>query len=680
MMGLLAQSEAASAALPEGVWLTETLWIGARIHTAEAGKISACWREGGRASTTRGDEVIWGYFYADPEQVSWGCPDNPDVFVKVWSDHEGTRFVNFLHVSVPDIQVCSKNIQSETCDEDSLATQTRRYIQHRYFAHGSEAFEKDETGHSSGEAFSGEEPVGYGDIMDNDLGIGAIIITQETPGELVPAEAILRLGGHGETARGDEVVWGYFYADPSDVSWGSQENPEIFVKIWFDHGGRTDVNFFHVSVPDIEVYSDSPDICGYDQGNITTLDNRYVRHEYAPADPSDSCDNDTKELVCGNTEFALRLYQAISKDHGNFAFSPYSISQALAMTYAGARNKTAEQMAEALCFTLPQERLHPAFNALNPGADSEDETDAAEPESQENPPMLKFANALWPRMDYELRPEFEAVLSENYNSEITSLDFDTEPETSRNHINNWIREQTGEKIGELIPPNAISSDTRLVLTNAIYLSAKWHYSFDEAETSPHPFYLSDGSHLPVSMMALTRYFDYADTHGCQAISLAYEGETLSMVILLPDAGTLETFEASLTSKRMNEIFGSLQYQFTNLRMPKFKCAPDSIPLKEILIRMGMNDAFTNAADFSGMTDDHQGLFIEDVLHKAVITVDEKGTEAAASTVVIHGPGASPDSPAPKELTIDRPFLFFIRDIKTNTLIFAGRIVNPDEEF
>lgn len=669
MMGLFIQSATAIAMLPEGVWLTETLWIGARIHTEEAGEISARWHEGGSATTKQDDKVIWGYFHADPEQVSWGSPDNPDVFIKIWFDHKGTQFVNFFHVSVPDIQVYSKNTQTENRGENSLATQTRRYIQHRYFAGGSDVTEAEETGQPSGDAFSGESPAGYSGMMGRDFRIGAIIRTQEMPGEIVPVEAILRLGGKGRTDRGDEVAWGYFYADPSKVPWGSKDNPEVFVKIWSDHNsGRTDVNFFHVSVPDIEVYSDYPDICGYDQADVTTLDQRYVRHEYAaPPDPSE---NDTKQLVCGNTEFALQLYQAMSEDHGNFVFSPFSISQTLAMAYAGARGETEQQMAETLCFTLPQERLHPAFDALNPGTDSENET-----ESQPRP-TLKFANALWYQTDYELRSEFETVLSGNYDSEITSLDFAHDTKVSE-EINAWFSDQTGGKIGELIPPNAISSDTRLVLANAIYLSAKWQDSFDE--TTTHPFYLSDGSQFPVSMMVLTSNFDHTDIHGCQAISLTYEGGSLSMVILLPDTGTPDAFEASLTSARLDEILKSLRPRRITLMLPKFRCEPDTMHLGDTLKLMGMTDAFSDKADFSGMAGDPGELFIQDVLHKAVITVNEEGTEGAAGTVIVIPPSASPDSPAPGKLTIDRPFLFFIRDSKTNTLLFAGRIINPEEE-
>ena len=257
-----------------GYMVTSDLWIKALINTEEKGLIDAVWQKGGEDTTSRGDRVIWGHFYASPNDVTWGSQNNPDLFVKIWFDVSGRVDVNYFHVSVPDIEVYSDYPYDGTVDEYGTNTMSRRYIRQYYQNGESNMDENYEDGIASAGYSPAGNPSGYSTI--NGLRIGSIINTVEKG----PIDAVWRLGGQSTTSRGDQVVWGHYYANPSDVTWGSQDNPDLFVKIWFDVSGRVDVNFFHVSVPDIEVYSDLPNDATYDQQGITIMDNRYIRHEY----------------------------------------------------------------------------------------------------------------------------------------------------------------------------------------------------------------------------------------------------------------------------------------------------------------------------------------------------------------------------------------------------------------
>ncbi len=252
--------------------VTSDLQIKAVIHTEEKGPVIALWQRGGEDETARGDKVLWGHFYANPEDVTWGNENNPDLFVKIWFDVNGRVDVNFFHVSVPDIEVYSD--YKDTLNEHGVTTLDTRYIRHWYKSGRSGSDENYEDGIPPAEYQPSVNPSGYTTI--NDLRFGSLINTAEKG--LI--EAVWQLGGQDKTAGGHQVVWGHFYASPSDVGWGSPENPDLFVKIWFDISRRIDVNFFHVSVPDIEVYSDFPSDGDYDKKGRTVLEKRYVRHEY----------------------------------------------------------------------------------------------------------------------------------------------------------------------------------------------------------------------------------------------------------------------------------------------------------------------------------------------------------------------------------------------------------------
>ncbi len=379
--------------------------------------------------------------------------------------------------------------------------------------------------------------------------------------------------------------------------------------------------------------------------------------------------SDMAKLVSGNSEFAFNLYRVLSRQEGNLFYSPYSISLALAMTYSGANGLTEKQMAEALRFGLPQNRLHPAFNSLDLALASRGE--GAKGKDGEGF-RLNIANAIWGQKDYRFLPAFLDLLAENYGAGLRVLDFMKSPEPSRLTINEWVSDRTEGKIKDLLPPGTIDQYTRLVLTNAIYFNAAWLFPFQKTATADAQFNLINGDKVTVPFMKQTESFGYAAGNGYRAVELPYDGRQLSMVVIVPDKGKLGEFEKSLTSAQVNDILVKLADRQVALSFPKFKFEAE-FKLKDTLSEMGMPVAFTDGADFSGMTG-KRDLLISEVVHKAFVAVDEEGTEAAAATGVIMKLATVPA--APVELTVDSPFIFLIRDIETGSVLFIGRVLNP----
>ncbi len=378
---------------------------------------------------------------------------------------------------------------------------------------------------------------------------------------------------------------------------------------------------------------------------------------------------DISTLVDGNSTFAFGLYQALEDTDGNLFFSPYSISLALAMTYAGARGETEQQMADTLHFTLPQNQLHPVFNSLDIELAHRGESAKGKDGKGFR---LNIVNAIWGQKSFKFLTEFLDILSENYGAGLRLLDFITAPEESRIKINKWVSDQTEDRIKDLIPQGVIDPTTRLVLTNAIYFNAAWQYPFEKNDTDNEDFNLLDGGKVTTPMMKQTKMLGYTEGTGYQAVELPYDGRELSMVILIPRDGGFKTFEESLDNKQVDAIVKDLKPREVALTMPRFEF-DSSFNLNQILSKMGMPAAFSGSADFSGMTG-NRDLFISDVIHKAFISVDEAGTEAAAATAVVMPTSALPG--AHVEVTIDRPFIFLIRDIETGAILFLGRILNP----
>ena len=400
-----------------------------------------------------------------------------------------------------------------------------------------------------------------------------------------------------------------------------------------------------------------------------------VAREGAPVVPED----DLAALVAGNQAFALDMYQAIREQQGNLFFSPYSISQALAMTYAGARGKTEQEMASTMHFNLPQAQLHPAFNALDQALASHGKVGSSPAGSEvaDNHPSgleLAIANALWAQQGMPVERDFLDTLARNYGSGVQLLDF-AKSEGARRTINAWVSDQTKKRIDELLPAGSIDEDTAMVLTNAIYFNASWADEFDPAATSDGPFTLLDGSQVEVPMMKNKSSSAEGAGPGYVAAELPYYGQTTSMVIVMPDPGSFAEFEAQLTPERLDAIVAALRSGMIEVTMPKFEIKGQTISLKKMLRSLGMEVPFDGSqADFSGIVADwEQRLVIDDVLHQAFVAVDEQGTEAAAATAVtmfrqsVQRPGS---------VTIDHPFLFLIRDRVTGTILFMGRVVDP----
>ena len=384
----------------------------------------------------------------------------------------------------------------------------------------------------------------------------------------------------------------------------------------------------------------------------------------APDVPPDQ----VQTLVENNNTFAFDLYRSLQAQDGNLFYSPYSISLALAMTYAGARGETESQMAQTLHF-LPQDGLHPAFNAL----DLQLAQRGKAASDEKTPLQLNIANAVWAEQTYPFLQSFLDTIALNYGAGIRLADFINQYEAVRKEINDWVSDQTEEKIKDLIPEGVLNPNTRMALVNAIYFKADWLSPFGAGSTEDATFHLIDGSEVSVPMMNQDTFIPYAQGDGWQAIELAYQGETAAMDIIVPDEGRFDEVESSLDYESASAILNSLQPAYVSLGLPKFKYESE-FGLADPLKALGMTDAFDpDQADFTGMSE-RNDLYISAVVHKAFVAVDERGTEAAAATAVIVGLTSAPLFDV--TLTVDRPFIFLIRDLPTGQILFIGRVLNP----
>jgi serpin B len=333
------------------------------------------------------------------------------------------------------------------------------------------------------------------------------------------------------------------------------------------------------------------------------------------------------------------------------------------MTYAGARGETAAQMAGTLHFGLPPERLHPAFGGL---------VQQINGAGGKRKYQLRTANRLWGQKDYGFLPDFLKLTEANYGAGLKEVDFIKATEQARKMINAWVEKQTQDKIKELIQPGILNVDTRLVLTNAIYFKAAWMRPFAEKSTVKGDFHVSADKKVTVPLMRGGVRTNYFKGDGFEALDLPYESHDLSMVIFLPGQGGLAEFEKRLTPANLQGWLGKLRDHRVDVTLPKFKVTAEFM-LKDTLSRLGMPLAFDRRkADFSGMTT-RERLFISHVIHKAFVDVNEKGTEAAASTAVVM---ERLSAPPPATFRADRPFVFFIRDNRTGSILFAGRVTDP----
>jgi serpin B len=380
---------------------------------------------------------------------------------------------------------------------------------------------------------------------------------------------------------------------------------------------------------------------------------------------ADQAARDRATVAKGNNQFAVDLYARLGEQEGNLFFSPYSLSTALAMTYAGARGATAQEMARALHFTLESARLHAALAGLL-------RLTTCDRHGFE----LSTANALWPQKGLSLLPEFLATVRREYLAGLEELDFAGDTEGARQTINAWVENQTHDRIKELLVRGILTPDSVLVLTNAVYFKAPWEHPFQEAATRDEDFRLSSGRKVRVPFMHQTQDLRYLDGDTFQALELPYGGY-LSLVVFLPrKVDGLVAFEKSLTAARVDTWLKSLKTYTVDVSLPRFKTTA-RFSLAETLSRMGMSSAFSAAADFSGIAGG-RGLYISAVEHQACVDVDEEGTEAAAATAVVIRCCATIrlEPPERSVFKADHPFLYLIYDTATGSILFLGRFTNP----
>jgi serpin B len=410
--------------------------------------------------------------------------------------------------------------------------------------------------------------------------------------------------------------------------------------------------------------TDSP---ANDQSIITIQDGSVTVKAYCNGRDSlpFSSPEDLKTLVKGNTDFAFDMYKKLQKSDINTSFSPYSISIAFAMTWAGARTQTESEMASVLHFSLNQAQIHPVYNVLDLALKSQAQKDGFD---------LNIVNQLWGEKTFDFMPEYLKTVSVNYGASMRLLDFITSPDPSRITINSWVSDQTNSRIEDLISQGVITDLTRLVLTNAIYFKAQWADTFRKESTYDWMFYRDNDSTMVPFMHRQGSYRYFANADFC-ALEMPYKGNGISMLLILPQPGKMSAVETGLASDFLTELSGLLQENLINVSLPKFKFTSSSTSLKDILISLGMTAAFSDAADFSGI-DGRNDLFIQDAIHKAFVAFDERGTEAAAATaIIVSRITAVPVQPA-ISFTVDRPFIFLIRDNTTGTVLFMGKVVDP----
>ena len=413
-----------------------------------------------------------------------------------------------------------------------------------------------------------------------------------------------------------------------------------------------------------------------------------VKSSVSYDDSPDYDSGDMEELVNGLSDYTFDFYHQVSADESfqdrNIFFSTYSIENALAMTWAGANNNTAEEIADSLHITLPSSSFHSTLNALNVDINNRDDVVkmGGVPLDLGDTFQLNSVNAVWSNIGYPFLSSYLDILSQNYDVGVQTLDFSGQPDASRLVINQWVEDQTNDKIKDLLPEGSISSDTAVVLTNAIYFKASWLSQFDEGATTPGDFTRLDNSTVTSQMMhqeVRTRSFQSEDF---DAVELPYvspydeyqSSNELSTLLIVPHIGKFSSVESAVDNNFIQSILSSLSTRDVELTLPKFEFDCE-IRCKEIMRNLGMIDAFDpDEADFSNMVDpEDSNPYINEIYHKAFIAVDEEGTEAAAATAVVVDAVIAYES---VNISIDRPFIFLIRDDFTGTILFMGRVIDP----
>jgi serpin B len=390
--------------------------------------------------------------------------------------------------------------------------------------------------------------------------------------------------------------------------------------------------------------------------------------------PDPLAPQEIQSIVDANNQFAFDLYRKLRDDPAhtgkNIFFSPLSISSAMAITYEGATGKTADEIQTVFHFPKDRATMRRGYSGLFKTLEA----------GNNNAVSLQLANALWAEKTYPFLPEYTGTAVDYYDAKTTNLDFRNDPDSAVVEINRWAAEKTGGKIRDLVSREDIDpSETCLVITNAISFIGTWERQFSEGDTFWSTFYSSPNSSVQVEMMrrAHDTEFRYGElTGGTQVIELPYEktgGHQLSMILVLPKNSSIESIENSLDAGELDRIRQSLEIRDLEvLIIPKFSL-DTQYSLSDTLGSMGMPAAFSPEADFSRMSGNKRGLFIDFVIHKAHVDVNEAGTRAAAATAHGVSQGIS-DKPA---FIANHPFLFIIQDRENGNILFMGRVMNPN---
>jgi serpin B len=400
-------------------------------------------------------------------------------------------------------------------------------------------------------------------------------------------------------------------------------------------------------------------------------------------------DAEKSDLATSLSGFAFALWQGLRGDpstKNNFAFSPTSISLALGMAYAGAQGNTASQMQSAMHVASSSDVYFRSLNWLDEQLESR--ADAAlkqvqtlyassgSPGSAPDPAnfRLHVVNACWGDRTFTFEQPYLDILATDFGSGVHLADFRTQPDTERLAINAWVSQETLNQINDLIPQGAIDTTTRTVLVNAIHLKLPWYDPFLETSTKPALFTKTDGSTVSVSFMNKGGYLPYAEDDTTQAVAIPLAGSSVQLVVFLPKAtSSLAGFEDSLAQGHATTLVAGMTSPQVALALPKFAFTTASVRLGSVLTALGMTDAFTPSADFTGISKE-KPLFISDVVHKAMVGVDEHGVEAAAATaVMLAGSGLPTET---KQVNVNRPFFFGIYDQPTSTWLFLGHVIDP----
>jgi len=379
-------------------------------------------------------------------------------------------------------------------------------------------------------------------------------------------------------------------------------------------------------------------------------------------DDTNATESGLNSVVDANNQFAFDLYSRYQSKDGNMFFSPYSIFSALAMTYEGANGKTEQEMQTVLHLPEDKGMIHSDFAGINNGLNKANKSY-----------QLNVANALWVQKDYPFKEDYFNMINTYYGGKVTNLDFKTETERSRVTINTWVEDNTNNRIKDLIPRGTLTSDTRLVLTNAIYFKANWSSKFDARDTNDGQFKLNSGQKITTSMMHQTSHYNYGENSDMQILEMPYSGNDLSMLIILPKGNN-----TMFTLQQLDMWKKDMKTERVQVTLPKFKFESKYFMADDLKV-MGMPTAFNpDTADFTGMwtRQNNENLYISQVIHQTFIEVAENGTEAAAATAVIMAATSAGPTEQPKIFNADHPFIFIIQQKDSGNILFMGRLSDP----